>query len=205
MNWDATVNQLEKKQFVICDDFLNFEEITALIDDFQQRRNAGQFKSAGIGKGLNSHLNILIRNDETLWFESEQLTPAQKNLWNKLGQLKDAINSHFFMGLWHLEGHYAWYPAGGKYDAHLDRFSNDDARTISMVLYLNPDWKKGDGGELRIHREKENLPPLDVEPIAGRLVCFFSADVLHEVLPSTKPRMSFAGWWKRRTSDLLQK
>jgi len=197
-----SLSELEKHRYIIIDDFLTPTEIIEICGDFQSNRENGFFKVAGIGKGTDHQLNARVRNDETLWLEPASLNNAQKTLWQKLEKFKEELNRHFFLGLWELEGHYAWYPAGGKYDAHLDRFSKDDPRTISMVLYLNRDWPPGDGGELRIHRESQNLPPLDVEPIAGRLVCFFSADVLHEVLPSQKPRMSFAGWWKRRQNSL---
>jgi SM-20-related protein len=195
---ETALNELEQNHYMIWNDFLSATETRDLIDDFEHFHHSGQFRKAGIGKGTDHHLNIRIRNDETMWLEPDSLTPAQQTLWSKLEALKNAINAHFFTGLWSLEGHYAWYPPGGKYDAHLDRFQSDDARTISMVLYLNSDWKKGDGGELRIHRQHPYPAPLDVEPIAGRLVCFFSADILHEVLPSAKARRSFAGWWKRR-------
>jgi SM-20-related protein len=195
------LTQLEKNRFVVLDHFLNPNQIAEIIDDFKDQKQNGQFKAAGIGKGTDHHLDTRIRNDETLWLEPTALNHPQQTLWSKLEAFKAELNRHFFLGLWDLEGHYAWYPPGGKYDAHLDRFSKDDARTISMVLYLNEDWNKGDGGEIRIHREHLSEPPLDVEPLAGRMVCFFSAEILHEVLPSQKPRMSFAGWWKRRTSN----
>ena len=178
MEFMFAAQQLEEQRFVVLDQFLNTDEISLIIDDFDEKKGTGRFTPAGIGKGTDHHLNQRIRNDETFWFEPSSLNEPQKILWQKLEKLKEELNRHFFAGLWDLEGHYAWYPPGGKYDAHLDRFSKDDARTISMVLYLNRDWKKGDGGELRIHREQLALPSLDVEPVAGRLVCFFSAEVL---------------------------
>jgi SM-20-related protein len=35
---------------------------------------------------------------------------------------------------------------------------------------------------------------LDVLPQAGRLVCFRSEQIEHEVLPATRPRFSITGW-----------
>lgn len=67
-----------------------------------------------------------------------------------------------------------------------------------MVLYLNHTWKSEDKGELRLHLEHPKPHQVDISPIAGRLVCFLSAEVLHEVLETTVPRFSFASWWKRR-------
>jgi SM-20-related protein len=35
---------------------------------------------------------------------------------------------------------------------------------------------------------------LDILPQAGKLVCFRSDQIEHEVLPATRPRMSITGW-----------
>ena len=95
-------------------------------------------------------------------------------------------------------GHYSQYPVNGHYHQHLDRFSSDDQRTLSMVLYLNLDWVAGDGGELRMHSSDKILKTFDINPISGRLVCFLSSSVSHEVMISHQVRRSFAGWCKRR-------
>jgi SM-20-related protein len=202
MNFEEHAQTLETQGHVVIDHFLSATELKSMIDDYERLKRDGHFKKASIGKGNEHQLNEKIRNDETHWLEPSALTASQKMLWNKLEAFKQVLNQHFFLGLWTLEGHYAYYPAGGKYDAHLDRFSNDDARTISMVLYLNQNWNPDNGGELRIHHQNQEAPPIDIKPLGGRLVCFFSADVLHEVLPAKKERMSFAGWWKRRSGEI---
>ena len=97
------------------------------------------------------------------------------------------------MGLWTLEAHYALYPPGGVYKKHLDRFSTDDLRTISIVLYLNESWVKEDGGELKLYIEKES--EVVVAPSGATLVCFLSDTVEHEVLPARRARRSVAGWF----------
>jgi len=39
------------------------------------------------------------------------------------------------------------YPgAGARYAAHTDTFEGDPARRVTAILYLNPDWRPGDGG-----------------------------------------------------------
>ena len=198
MNHLEAISKLEQDGFVIWNAFLNTDELIQLNQDFELLRSQGRFKRAGIGKADDHHLNDAIRSDETCWIETESPTSAQAMLLQKLEDFKQAINQELFLGLWNLEGHYAHYPIGGKYEAHLDRFSKDDARTLSMVLYLNVDWNPEHGGELRIHREAQKLAPMDVAPLGGRLVCFFSESVLHEVRPGKQERRSFAGWWKRR-------
>ncbi len=195
---NQAIHDLEKNGFTIIDDFLTGEELTLIQKDYLDLRNEGKFKRAGIGKGSDLHLNDQVRSDETYWLDSLALNSSQQTLWNKLELLKQELNQGFYLGLWDFEAHYSYYPIGGLYQAHLDRFSKDDARTISMVLYLNDEWALSNGGELRIHQKDPSLPPMDVVPTGGKLVCFFSAEILHEVLPAKKPRMGFAGWWKRR-------
>ena len=145
----------------------------------------------GVGQGEKKQIQDSIRRDEVCWLERENATPAQKLLWSNFDELKITINRTLFLGLKDFEGHYAAYPAGGFYQRHLDSFTQDQSRTISIVLYLNPNWKKPDGGELRIYKKDSFI---DVEPVAGTLVCFLSREVEHEVLPSATERLSFAGW-----------
>ena len=198
MDLSTALDQLSCQDFFIWDEFLSREELKIVSADFERLRAHGLFKRAGIGKASDHHINDEVRKDEVLWLEPLQLSPEQILFWQKLENLKNEINTALFLGLWNLNGHYSYYPVSGHYHAHLDRFSRDDTRTISMVLYLNEDWNEGDGGELRIHDSRLPGGQFDVTPIGGRLICFLSSSVLHEVLPTKKPRKSFAGWWNRR-------
>jgi SM-20-related protein len=39
---------------------------------------------------------------------------------------------------------------------------------------------------------------VDVEPLAGRLVCFLTPGREHEVLPARRERYSISGWFRGR-------
>jgi SM-20-related protein len=106
------------------------------------------------------------------------------------------------LGLSGDEFHLAHYPKGGHYKKHLDQFNNRSNRTISMVIYLNQDWKKGDGGELEVFFQDGSS--VLIEPIEGRCVMFKSAIVPHAVLASAKPRNSLTGWLLQQPSALGQ-
>ncbi len=113
------------------------------------------------------------------------------------------INASLFLGLEDFEGHFALYPPGAYYQKHVDRFRDDDARTVSAVLYLNRDWSVEQGGELRMYFPDERT--LDLPPLAGRLVVFLSGEFPeHEVLPASRERLSLTGWFRRRSESLLQ-
>jgi SM-20-related protein len=100
--------------------------------------------------------------------------------------------------LFDLELHYARYPPGGSYARHIDQLHGRNERAVSFVLYLNDAWKPGHGGELRIFNP-EGIR--DIEPIAGRLVCFLTAGREHAVLPTRQVRLSITGWFRRRNEE----
>ena len=79
-------------------------------------------------------------------------------------------------------------PGGSVYPLHIDNpqgLSVDDTRKLTCILYLNPDYKDKDGGELRIFlRGEEGLQTIDIAPSGGRLLLFWSDEIPHEVLPT---------------------
>lgn len=197
MDIKTALQDFNSKSFFIWDDFLSPSEVALVTADYQEIYSAGSFKPAGIGNQQGAkNVNSEIRTDESYWLNPLALTPSQSIFWRRLEKIKTALNEHFFLGLWSLDGQYSRYPVDGFYRKHLDRFNNDDQRTVSTVLYFNQAWEPGDGGELRIHGEESEKT--DLAPLGGRLVCFLSSKIFHEVLASNKTRLSFAGWWKRR-------
>ena len=56
------------------------------------------------------------------------------------------------------EGLYAYYPNGGFYKRHVDAAAGEKStglRAWSYLIYLNQNWREGDGGELRQKKGKE--------------------------------------------------
>jgi SM-20-related protein len=201
MDVKTALLELRSRDFFIWDDFLSPREVAEVEVDFRSLYDQGAFKLAGTGRDETKNLGSqATRSDETHWLDPLQLSQTQKLFWHRLEAIKQAINETEFLGLWSLEGHYSRYPELGYYRKHLDRFHSNDERTISMVLYLNSNWLKQNGGELRLHFPRSNPDFLDIEPLSGRLVCFLSSSVVHEVRPTQVVRKSFAGWWKRRPS-----
>lgn len=135
------------------------------------------------------------RGDSTLWLDDPACGPAAGELLAALEALRSDLNRRLLLGLDEVEAHFAHYPPGTGYARHRDRFRSDDARVLSLVLYLNPDWPDAAGGALRLH-----LPdgPHDIAPRAGTVALFLSAEVEHEVLPADRPRFSVAAWFRQR-------
>src|SRR5690606_10977514 len=113
--------------------------------------------------------------------------------------LRLACNRELLLGLYEYEGHVTVYPPGRFYRRHVDQFRGAQHRKLSVILYLNDDWAKDDGGELRMYLpDGEGERVLDVLPEAGTLVAFLSHEIPHEVLPAKRERLSLTGWFRTR-------
>jgi SM-20-related protein len=110
-------------------------------------------------------------------------------------QLRLELNRRAYLGLFDLELHYAWYPPGAGYQRHVDQPHGRAQRRVSVLLYLNEAWTPAAGGELRMFDAAGHR---DIEPVAGRLVCFLTANREHAVLPTQRDRLSISGWFRAR-------
>jgi len=156
---------------------------------------AGALKQARIGRGEAARLAPEVRGDFIAWL-SQPERDAEQQLLGKLDELRAVLNRALMAGLEDFQGHFALYPAGTGYARHFDRLVGTDARAISAALYLNHDWTAAEGGQLRIYTGGNSSE--EVLPVGGRLVLFQSDRFEHEVLPATRERLSFTGWFRRR-------
>jgi SM-20-related protein len=175
--------------------FLPADLMRALGSECIALHFADQLRVAAIGRGDGRTLSTATRGDQIAWLNAGQSDACDAYL-ALMEDLRLALNAQLFLGLDHFESHFAFYEPGKAYAAHRDRFRDHGARTISAVIYLNQEWLPEHGGALRLHPEGAAIH--DVAPIACRLILFTSADMLHEVLPATRDRMSLAGWYRRR-------
>lgn len=163
----------------------------ALREDLHRLRDA--LAPAAVGRGPGRGLHGDIRGDATLWLDDPRAGPAAARFLADLDALRVALNRRLFLGVDAVEAHYAAYPPGARYAKHRDRFRDSDARVVSLVTYLNPDWRDEDGGALRLSCDGGDV---DIVPRTGS-VCFLS-ELEHEVLPATRARFSIAAWMRRR-------
>jgi SM-20-related protein len=188
---DAIADGLADKGYAIIDNFLSTEEARSIrdLDDFKQALL--HFKKAGVGKDADRQINEGIRGDYIQWIEKETAPPEIEIYLHRLAELISFLNRTLFLSLKDYEVHKTIYPTGTFYKRHLDQFKKDDHRKLSVICYLNDDWKPEQGGQLRMHLSGETI---DVFPTAGKLVCFRSDQIEHEVLPATRDRISLTGW-----------
>jgi len=185
--------------YAVIDDFLSPEEVNSILQLDEFKTGLLQFKKAGIGQKQEKQINEAIRGDYIEWIDRTAARPPLQAYLTKLNELISFVNQTLFLSLKDYEVHMTIYPAGAYYKKHLDQFKKDDHRKLSVICYLNKNWKVEEGGQLRIYRQEESI---DVLPVAGRLVCFRSDLLEHEVLPSTRNRLSLTGWMLDQYSDL---
>ena len=151
---------------------------------------------AGVGRGIGFTRDRSVRRDRIAWMNGE--TPEQQQLFGVLEEIRVGLNRRLFLGLQRFEAHYASYQPGDFYRRHVDSFRGRASRVVSLVLYLNDQWRPGDGGELQVfNRENPEEVCGRVSPESGRAVVFLSEEVPHEVLPALRTRHSIACWFRQ--------
>jgi SM-20-related protein len=189
---------LADRGFVVVPGFLARAPVSALRGEGKRRRAAGEFHAASVGRAGTAERNTAIRGDSICWLGKRPSSAPECALIEQLYALSVALNGALFLGIAEVEAHYACYPPGAGYVRHVDRFRDDAARVISLVLYLNDDWRDADGGALRIYATRNARErACDLLPRGGTLVAMRSEAIAHEVLPASAERWSIAGWLRR--------
>ncbi len=188
----------------ICDDLhaksysVQHQALPKILIDLLYDRVTGQdgpsYKTAGIGRSTEHHLNQNIRRDEISWIGGEIGVDNEWLKWTEA--LRTDLNRQLLLGLVPIESHYARYPKGGFYKRHVDAFTGPNNRKVSLVLFLNAFWKNADKGELRLFVGEDHKDKILITPQLGTLVTFLSDEIPHEVLSTSCIRHSIAGWYR---------
>lgn len=172
------------------------QQLLQRIDQLQE----DDFHLAGIGRQQDHQLSQQIRRDKIHWLSHQQ--EAESAWLNYMAGLQQYLNRRLFLGLFSYECHLAHYRSGDFYKKHLDAFRGQANRILTTVLYLNPGWQPGDGGELVMYCAGDHdTELLRVAPTFGTLVTFLSEEYPHEVLPARNDRYSIAGWFRLNASN----
>jgi len=197
--FDKIADGLAEEGYAVIDTFLSTEEVDKIVSLPEFRNGLEYFQKAGVGKKQDLQINEAVRGDYIHWIDRNLAPEAVTTYMNRLQELSTYLNRTLYLSLKDYEVHMTVYPAGSFYKRHLDQFKKDDHRKLSVICYLNQDWKDEHGGQLRMHFADKTL---DFLPLAGRLICFRSDQIEHEVLPATRERLSLTGWILDQLSDL---
>lgn len=170
--------------------------VGALARELALAHACGAMQPAAVGRGTARQHLAEIRGDRILWLDSTGASVATREFLQRMEVLRLAINRSLWLGLFDFEAHFACYPPGAHYARHRDQHRDSDRRQLTVTAYLNPGWKPGDGGALRLYVDGDACH--DVLPAAGTLVAFLSERYEHEVLPARRARWSVTGWFRRR-------
>ncbi len=187
--FDEVADGLAEQGYAIVDQFLSQKEVGEILQTREFQSGQETFKKAGLGKSLQIHEGI--RGDYIQWLDKQASPKAIGVYLNRLDELTQFLNRALFLSLKDFEVHMTIYPEGSFYKRHLDQFKQDDHRKLSVICFLNENWKVEHGGQLRMYL-----------PVSGRLVCFRSDQIEHEVLPATRPRLSITGWMLDQLTEL---
>lgn len=196
---EVSADHFAAEGWLVLDNFADPAISFALHELITARAHAGVLRKAGIGRQDEYKVEESRRGDWIEWVDPEMPEGSVSSLVEHIEKVRAFLNRTLFLGLVDFEMHFTMYPVGTHYERHSDRHRSGSTRRVSFVLYLNPDWKPGDGGELVIY------PPgreqVSVEPLFGRLALFLS-ELEHEVLKTHIRRISTTGWMRERNTAL---
>ncbi|WP_310684581.1 2OG-Fe(II) oxygenase [Aliifodinibius sp. S!AR15-10] len=193
------MDKLATDDYLVIDDFISDRLYQNIQHYFQVLLDESEFDKAAIGSSDQRKVESEIRGDFIYWLDPEKDAELSE-LFSLLDSVVINLKEHLFLSISDYEFHFALYPPNTRYEKHVDQFQGQSNRVISMLIYLNEDWKPGDGGELKIYRPDgdEQL----IEPLAKRMVMFKSDTVEHEVMLTKTSRRSITGWLLHRFSSL---
>lgn len=197
--FDLIADGLADQGYAVADAFLDTREVSDIRETDEFRDHLLHFRQAGIGQKSDRQVNEAIRGDYIRWIDPMHAPAPIAVYINRLRALIDHLNQTLYVGLKDFEIHQTVYPVGTFYKRHLDQFKKDDHRKLSVICYLNEAWQEQHGGQLRLYVGSGHR---DVLPLGGRMVCFRSDALEHEVLPATRERFSITGWLLNQHADL---
>jgi SM-20-related protein len=188
--WINWMDQLAEHDYVVVDDFISEALYQHIMQFFADVEATDKLKKAGIGAQKDFQLKAEVRGDFIYWLEEERDAELAE-FYELKNDLVTSLKRYCYLSLSGSEFHIAKYPVGTHYHRHLDQFNERTNRQITVLIYLNENWKKGDGGELVIYKEGKEIM---IEPVARRLLLFKSDTIEHEVLTTNIQRYSLTGW-----------
>ena len=190
--FESLIHNFIEEKVGVTENFLSLSLANSLKINLQDLYTNNKLHVAGTGN-INIDRDKLFRSDIIHWLDRKNKNEFENLFFNVMDEFIIYLNESCYAGIRDYEFHYTLYPTGSFYKRHLDQFKNNDSRKYSMILYLNADWKIEDGGELCIyHTDHQQI----ISPTNGKIVFFKSGELEHEVLITTKPRMSITGWLK---------
>ncbi|RYZ44824.1 MAG: 2OG-Fe(II) oxygenase [Sphingobacteriales bacterium] len=189
--FDSLIQSYIDQQVGIATDFLPSALADGLAANIRRLHASDTLQSAGTGNNAEALQDKNIRGDSIHWLDASHHDAMEDQFFLHMDAFISYLNESCYAGITGYEFHYTLYGKGSFYTRHVDQFRNDRKRKFSMIIYLNKDWKEGDGGELCIYSKGSTRR---IAPENGTSVFFASNETEHEVLVTNQPRLSITGW-----------
>jgi SM-20-related protein len=189
---------LEERGYVVLPAGLPDDIVRCLRDRLAVLQDEN-FQLARVGRGSDQIKNPTVRRDHIAWIDDSQPDVDPWLQWAR--RLRLFLNQRLYLGLFSFESHFSCFRAGDFYRQHVDAFTGNLNRIVSLVAYFNEDWQAEQGGELVLYSPHEETELVRVLPEAGTLVLFLSEEFPHEVLPTQRDRYAVAGWFRINSSQ----
>ena len=152
-------------------------------------------------EGQHAYMSHAARGDRVVFINNARDPPAVVALCDRV----DAVVSHLqgevpALRKWGFirSAQASHYAPGGHCIPHIDN-PNRNGRKLTVLMYFNAEHTAADGGHLRLHLAQAagglEPGPVDIAPLAGRLVFFPSETLEHEVLVSRADRIALTLWY----------
>ena len=191
--FNTLIDSFIENKVGIADNFLSESLSLHLKQNLVTLYKDSSLKMAGTGNNATSNHDKLFRSDIIYWLDRGHNDVHENMFFALMDSFVSFLNETCYTAITGYEFHYTLYEEGSFYKKHIDQFKSNDSRQYSMIMYLNKDWIKADGGELCIHYDDRSQ---HISPVNGKTVFFKSSELEHEVLVSNKKRMSITGWLK---------
>ena len=184
--------------FAVCDHFIDEAEALLVRDallGLPMKQGSELFPE---GAHAASHAG---RGDSTIFIDNDACPPAVLRLLDRVDKLadqfQDAVASLQPFALIRSASA-SHYPNGAWCVRHVDN-PDLNGRKLTIIMYFNGAHAPEHGGHLRLWPRCEGgvgrSGPVDIAPIAGRLIAFHSESLEHEVLPSRADRVALTVWY----------
>ena len=217
-NPEAVLAELISTNFAVIDDFVSLECGTAIRQAIEHEFRSGNMHRGGVApdqhqlESVRVQLKPLVRGDMIGWYDGSENGQFEA-LAAYIGRLEvyvrriadlDAAAGRFGQIRRQQRAMCAVYPGeGARYTVHTDNDCHNgdgegcNGRRLTTILYLNPAWSDCHGGQLRIYTDETRENSVDIAPVMGRVVLFWSdSRVPHEVQPCFDERYSVTMWFE---------
>uniref|UniRef100_A0A5S6QUK4 hypoxia-inducible factor-proline dioxygenase n=1 Tax=Trichuris muris TaxID=70415 RepID=A0A5S6QUK4_TRIMR len=192
---EYAVNRLYSRGWAVVDGFVGQRRAVAVLEEARSLYKSGVFAAGQI-----SHQGARephFRSDFIYWVNGNDKSSV--NIGYLLAQFDSVIKK---IGV-HLtddkivrksKAMLSCYPKSAHYVKHVDN-PDGDGRLITCVYYMNPNWRREDGGILRLYPQSSDKN-VDVLPLLDRMVFFWSdRRNPHEVTATMRERFAITVWY----------